>query len=866
MNSVLNRASRNFLWQHPWQLTLAILGIALGVAVVIAIDLAMESSLNAFNQAGKAFSGTATYKIVAGDGGLDEKLYTRLRVEQGIQNLSPVVSGYVQISEQADVGFSLIGIDPFIEKEFQSVWQTPENKSNTDGWLTRLIAEPNTVLISAQTASRLRLNINDDLTIDTDKGKRRLTIMGILSPNNAVSEQILSRLMITDIATAQEVLGLFGRLSSIDVLMDQHQPDAAPAPGRLSAYTPPLAITLAKIRQALPGNALLVSVDSQAQAVRQMTRAFSINLKALGLLSLLVGMFLIYNTMTFLVLQRRRLIGSLRAIGVTRRQIFTVIIGEALSLATVGILIGIVLGIALGQGLLTLISGTINAIYFRIDTASLMITPFQLGKGALLGITATLVAVLPPAFEATRISPVMVLMRSQLESDVHRLIKTANLIGGVFIIGGIALAYVSGKSIGLGLACIFLLLFGFAMLTPVFTLIFMKLMERVFGRFSGVLVRLPARMVSAEISRTGIAIAALMIAVAATIGMDLMIGNFRQTVANWVQTSLRADLYISLAGEKMPGARAEEDHRLKAIVAGLQGVKMLSSVLHTQMVTDGGLTKVSVFELNEKSRKGFIFKHKTGNALWNRFEQQQTVIVTEPYAYHHGVKIGGTILLQTDSGNKPFEVIGIYADYSGDQGHLAMSRQNYRHYWPDLGYSGIGVYARDGVDFKQLENQLGKLITGRQAVKSDRAIYQASMEVFEQTFTVTETLRWLSAAIAFVGVFSALMALQFERTRELGILRAIGVTPGQLAVLITGETGLMGLVAGLIAIPVGYIVAYLLIFVIYQRSFGWTLAFHFNAVVIYQGLALALIAATLAGIFPALKMAQTRPAEALRTE
>jgi putative ABC transport system permease protein len=306
---------------------------------------------------------------------------------------------------------------------------------------------------------------------------------------------------------------------------------------------------------------------------------------------------------------------------------------------------------------------------------------------------------------------------------------------------------------------------------------------------------------------------------------------------------------------------------------------MLSSVLHTNTAiakdgvsaeagagTERDFTKIAVFELNEKSRQGFIFKHKTDNKLWDRFEQQQTVIVTEPYAYHHGVKIGDKILLQTDRGNEPFEVLGIYADYSGDQGHLAMSRRNYRHYWPDLGYSGIGVYAKDGVDLQQLENQINKLLTGQQSVQSDQAIYKASMEVFEQTFTITETLRWLSAAIAFVGVFSALMALQFERTRQLGILRAIGITSGQLAVLITGETGLMGLVAGLIAIPVGYIVAYMLIFVIYQRSFGWTMAFHFNPGVIYQGLALALIAAMLAGILPALKMAQTKPAEALRSE
>jgi putative ABC transport system permease protein len=222
--------------------------------------------------------------------------------------------------------------------------------------------------------------------------------------------------------------------------------------------------------------------------------------------------------------------------------------------------------------------------------------------------------------------------------------------------------------------------------------------------------------------------------------------------------------------------------------------------------------------------------------------------------------------VRADQSELPFEVIGIYADYSGDQGHLAMSRQNYQRYWPDLGYSGIGVYAREGTDIKQLESRISKLLTAQQSVKSNQEIYKASMIVFEQTFTITETLRWLSAAIAFVGVFSALMALQFERTRQLGILRAIGITSRQLTVLIISETGLMGLVAGLLAIPVGFIVAYVLIFVVYQRSFGWTMAFYFDSGVLYQGLALAFIAALLAGVFPAMKMAQTKPAEALRTE
>lgn len=841
MSSVLNRASRNFLWRHPWQLALALVGIALGVAVVVAIELAMESALSAFDQTRKAFSGTATHRIVAGDGGLDEKLYTRLRVEQGIQQLSPIVSGHVRLPNDS---FKLIGIDPFVEKSFQSAWQ---QQYSDVGFLARLIAEPGTALISEQTAARLHLKVDDEITVKTGNGEHRLKIIALLSPPQAISEQALSGLIITDIATAQEVLGLFGRLSSIDALIDD---DASE--------------TLARIRQVLPANVLLLSADSQSQAMREMTRAFSINLKALGLFSLLVGLFLIYNTMTFLVVQRRRLIGSLRAMGVTRRQIFNLIINEAFWLAIAGTAIGIALGIVLAQGLLHLISGTLNAVYFRIDAASLMITPAQLVKGILLGIGATLLAVLPPALEATRLPPTTVLIRSQLESGVRRLIKVTGLAGGLFMLAGLALALWSGKSIALGLVGIFLLLFGFALLTPVFTLMVMKLVERVFGRISGILGRLPARMVSAEISRTGIAIAALMMAVAATIGMDLMIGSFRQTVQEWLQSALRADLYVSLPGEKTPAA-ASGDHGLKAKLAAHGDVQMLSSLLATNLIANDELTKVSVYELNPQARRGFTFKQAAAGTVWDRFEREQTLIVSEPYAYHHDVKVGQTIMLRTEEGGQPFEVIAIEADYS-DQGHLVMSRRNYERYWPDLGYSGIGVYAKPGVDLKRLEDQLGQRLKAPQSIQSNRAIYEASMDLFEQTFTITETLRWLSAVIAFVGVFSALMALQFERTRQLGVLRAIGVTPAQLTVLIIGETGLMGLAAGLFAVPVGYIVAYVLIFVIYLRSFGWTMAFHMNAAVVYQGLALAFGAALLAGVLPALKMMRTRPAEALRNE
>ncbi|MCK5478584.1 MAG: FtsX-like permease family protein [Methylococcales bacterium] len=842
MRTLLKKASRHFLFLHPWQLVLAILGITLGVAVVVSIDLALESSLNAFKQTTQALSGKASYRIIASDGGLDEKLYTRLRVDHGLQNISPVVNGYVQSTTTPENTFKLYGIDPLIENTFQSAWQ----QQYEDGDSLSLMTEPNTVLISRQTAQKMQLQIGDRFTITTDTGHHELKIIDWLPENDA--RELFEHLIITDIATAQELLGVVGKLSAIDVLIADEQ-----------------AAKIQRIHEALPTDVLLMPLNDQIESLRQMTQAFSINLTALGMLSLLVGMFLIYNSMTFLVLQRRRLIGCLRSIGVTRQQIFRLIIGEALLLAVIGTILGIVLGIILGNSLLPLISGTINAIYFPVDHSALIVNPLQIGTGFLLGIAATLLAVLAPAWEATKQSPHRVLLRSELESGVRRLIQSAALLAVLFILGGLNLIMFTGNNVSLGLASVFLMLFGFALLTPLITFVLMSVLEEILACSSSVLSRIPVRMVKSEISRTGCAIATLMIAVAAAIGMDLMIGSFRQTVSEWVQTSLQADLYVNLSGNMQATNKSAADHLLKQKLAKLNGVEMLSSVLRTQLISGNTLSKVSVFEINTKSKQGFIFKQQSSE-VWETFNRQNSVFVTEPYAYHHGFEIGDNIQLRTAQGEKAFEVIAIYADYSGDQGHIAMSRNIYQKYWPDLGYSGIGIYAEEGTNIVQLEAGVKQLLKPYQTVKSEQAIYKVSMQMFEQTFRITETLRWLAAIIAFVGVFSALMAIQFERTRQLGILRAIGMTPGQLSRLISIETGLMGLIAGLFAVPVGFIMAYLLIFVVYQRSFGWTMTFHFDAGVIFQGLLLALVSALLAGVLPALKMAHTKPADALRTE
>jgi putative ABC transport system permease protein len=151
-------------------------------------------------------------------------------------------------------------------------------------------------------------------------------------------------------------------------------------------------------------------------------------------------------------------------------------------------------------------------------------------------------------------------------------------------------------------------------------------------------------------------------------------------------------------------------------------------------------------------------------------------------------------------------------------------------------------------------------------VRANRSLRQASMEVFDRTFTITQVLRLLAIGVAFVGVLSALMSLQLERARELAVLRATGLTPGQLWGLVSLQTGLLGLLAGLFSVPLGVALAYVLVHVINQRSFGWTLQLAVTPMTLVQAVLLALVASALAGLYPAWKMARANPALALREE
>lgn len=840
---MLARAGLRYLLRHPWQLSLAVLGVAIGVAVVVAIDLANSSAHRAFILSQKAVSGTATHQLVGGPQGVPESIYRRLRVDLGVRASAPVVEARVSTlpgGEAPPVAMSLLGVDALAESELGRSL----GAGSVRGDVARLVAEPGTAVLTADRARALGLELEDSLRLRRGEREFELTLVGIVEPASGLDREGLAAVVLTDVATAQEVLGREGWLSRVDMALS----DSA---------------AVARVEEALPPGLRLLESGGRSEALAQMTRAFRLNLTALSLLALMVGGFLIYNTLTFSVIQRRGLIGGLRALGVTRGEIFRLLLLEGALLGAVGSVLGVLLGIALGDGLLQLVSRTINDLYYAVEVTRLRVEPGSLLKGLALGGGASLLATAVPAYAALRMPPRGALVRSLLEGRVRRAAPPLAAGGLVLTIGAALVLGIPSQSLLLGFGGLFLLLLGFALLAPLFTIGLTRVLLPVLRPVAGLLGAMAARSIRTSLSRTGVAVAALAIAVSATVGVGIMIDSFRTTVVHWLDNTLRADIFVSPgAGDHVP-----LDPSWAQRLGAIPGVAYVSLGRRVDLETPQGQIQVFALRIPRDSFAGFDLKEGEPARAQSAFFEEEGVLVSEPFAYRQGLSVGDRVTLPTANGHHAFEVVGIYYDYGSDQGYVTLSRDTYLRHWEDGAVTSLGIYLQPGaVPEAVLEQVRARLAGSELGAISNRALRAKSLAIFDRTFTITHVLRMLAVLVAFAGILSALMAIQLERARELAVLRATGLTPRQLFALVTTETGLMGLAAGLLALPLGVLMSTVLVHIINRRSFGWSMQLQVDPGLLLQALGLAVLAALLAGLFPAWRMARTPPALALRNE
>ena len=845
---VLFRASFGYLLRHPWQLTLALLGICIGVAVMVAVDLANESSRRAFLLSMDAINGEATHQIIAGPTGVDESVYANLRVEHGVRSVAPIVAGYVRY---ADTTLQVLGVDLFAEREFRNFSLSGRNENSVVGSRTgdgsaidvisSILTIPGALLTSERTAQTLGLESGDEFRVVASGREQDAVLAGTFSQEE---QGRLDNLLVTDIASAQQWLGMLGKLSRIDV--------------RIRADDTAL---LQRIEAVLPPDTQMLSAAGRTQTTMDMSNAFLTNLSAMSLLALLVGVFLIYNSVAFAVLQRRGLIGVLRALGLTRGQTFALILLEGIMLGVVGSVLGLVVGVWLGEQLLYLVARTISDLYFVVQVTDVSLETGSVVKGLMAGIGATMIAAAVPAIEASSFQPRLALTRSVLERRAGRSLPIVAGLGLFAASAAVFLLMISGDNLVAGLVALFLLILGFSLVIPIAVRSCSRVLAPLAGRLVGTSGRLAISGVGASLSRTGVAIVALAVAVSATVGVSVMVDSFRGSVSEWLGNTLQSDIYVGVP-------RGAMDPDLLPDLVAVPGIESYSTSRRTWLETEQGRVRLVVLRMAPGSYAGTAIRNGDEEDVWRQFDEEGAVLVSDPYAYRNNVGRGDTISLRTSGGDRAFHIAAVYQSYDSNDGAILMSRETYDVFFDDPTINSIGIYLGENADADRVMDQLRQVSAGRQALimSSNARIREMSLNIFDRTFVITDVLYWLAVGVAVIGILGAMLALQLEKARELAVLRAIGMTPGQMGGLVTIQTGFIGLLSGLAALPLGLLMAWVLIEVINRRAFGWQIDMSIDLGVLLTALMLAIGAALIAGIYPAYRAASARPALAMREE
>jgi putative ABC transport system permease protein len=842
MIPVTLRANVGYLLRHPLQLALALLGIGIGVAVIVAVDLANASARKAFLLSMDAVTGEATHQVIGGPRGIEESVYVRLRVEQGIRDIAPIVEGTAVVD---DASFTVMGVDLFAEQQmraFTGQAQTAgEDDTPGESLFRDFLTRPGAVTMARSTADQFGLQTGQNFQIRASGRTHSATLIGTFGEDDDAG---LQNLLVADIATAQVWLDSIGRLTRIDARIADGDDTA-----------------LLRLERALPDGYRVLSAAGRTRTTAEMSAAFMTNLAAMSLLALLVGLFLIYNSVSFSVLQRRSLIGSLRALGVTRGRMFSLILSEAAVVGSVASLLGVAAGMLLGERLLLLVSQSINDLYFRLNVTDVMVSPLSIAKGVAAGVGASLAAAAVPAIEAMSFPPRLAMTRSSLERRTGRLLPRVALAGLVTMLVAVAVLMLSGRSLVAGLFAVFLLILGFALCVPLAVRSASALLAPLASRIGGMLARMAVAGIGQSLSRTGVAIVALAVAVSATIGVSVMVDSFRGSVDRWLQQTLQADVYAGVQ-------RGSLDPALLRDIATLDGVEAFSTSRRVQLEDAGGRTQLIAIRMAPGGYAGTEIIDANPDEVWPRWERDDVVLVSEPYAYQQGVSRGDVVELPTDGGPRAFEIAAIYQSYDINASAMLMSRNVYERHFDDDRVDSIGLYLFDHADPEAIMVRIGEMSEGRQEIRfnSNARIRELSLEIFDRTFIITDVLYWLAVGVAFIGILGAMLALQLERGRELAVLRALGMTPVQLGSMITTQTAVIGLLSGIAAVPLGIMMAYVLIEVINRRAFGWQIDMSVAPGILLSAVVFAIGAALLAGIYPAARAARSQPAAAMREE
>jgi putative ABC transport system permease protein len=856
MWTLLREVSLRHLRLSPLRTLLVVFGIALGVAMLSAVLATNASLLAAFEDMVERVAGKADLTVAGGTTGVPGDLTGRISEVDGVAHAGATVEVVTRTPEPGSGTLLVLGVDFLGDPYFLPFAQTGEFQVVDDP--LAFANDPTAVLVNTRLARERHLTVGSALVLLTPEGEKTFHVRGLLEDDGGPASTFGGQIVVMFLDAAQITFGRGTLVDRIDVALEESADEA---------------LVSARIREVVSGKAQVERPRGRTRRLVSSLWVFQNGLNVSGLVALWVGMFLIYNAISVSVAQRRREVGILRALGVTKASATRLFCLEALLMALVGTAVGLAFGQTLARFALENVQSTIHRFILPIHPPVPEINGRIVLIAALASFATTLIGAYFPARKSARIEPVEALRATRASSVVSTPpVRTMSVLGLTIMALATLPAWLGGEVNGYIASTV--LLSGVTLVVPLAVVILRKLFGAVAERLLGIPARLALDNVERSLGRSAITAIALMLAVSTSITVATYAGSFQHSLLAWADEAFAADALITAGSPLVDRQHVPFAASMVARLEGVPGLASTNSVRSARVDAFGRHVDVSAMDtaayfraLERRGQKRTVVAGPEQFAVGALVDAPR-VIVSENLAKTHGLAVGDDVAITTPEGERLLEVYAVVVDYSSEQGWMLMDRRYYQAYFGDTQVDSIELFFSEAADRERVLREVrARLGAGDNLfVTLHAALREQLKDVARNVFALARAPELITFLVAIMGVIGTMLAAVIDRLREIGVLRAIGALRGQVVQLLVIEASFLGLSAALCGLTAAVPQGYIFLKVIGVATSGWSLPYLFPLESALRVTSIIVAVSALAGLLPGLQAARLAVRDALSYE
>jgi putative ABC transport system permease protein len=840
---------------------MTIAGISLGVAAIVSIGIVNKSVMRSFEDSINRVTGRAALQVTGAASGFPEHLIEQVQKVSGVEYAVPVIDTQGILVGAKERTLMILGVDVLQDGNIRDYKLSDESADIPDPLL--FLARPDSILLTRELAQREGIGIDQKIKVQTVQGIQTFQVRGLLNPEGP-AKTMGGNIAIMDYPAAQMAFGKEGRIDRIDVSLLRGED---------------LETVRDRIVRALPRGYSVVTPEGRTKQVELLISHFQKNINLISFIAVFVGMYLIYNAVSISVVQRRKEIGILRALGTTRKQIIALFLGETFVMAIVGSALGLGIGILFAKSAVGAVGQTVSELYMRTSISEIAVSTRNLIVGFLSGIAASLAAALFPALTSTRISPVSAI-RSIPYSEDGFFSSGKQKAAAVILVALAVVLLVLYKTFETSpwlhttqtiFASTICLLLGISLAIPSVLQSFLSLFHRTIAPRVGATGRLAGLNLQKNIGRNAVAAAAIFYGIAVFVSSAGIIYSTKQSVMEWIDSYVRGDIIVT-SGHPIATTGSQNIPMPVEMWKDIENVPgVLSADPFRKIYIDYQGRRILLLVLDIKRRieySPFKVARGTREDMARLLPNRNYIAVNEAIASQEHLKPGDTMTLPTPEGPVPFEVAVVNVDYSSDSGSILMDMYTYQRHWKEFLADSFSVKVADKNNVVAVRDEIARRFGNDRKLFAlpAREFKDEIKKVIDQGFAVNHAINVITMLIACLGIIVTLLASVMERTREIGILRSIGMLRLQVSRVVVIESMLLGVIGGLLGVCAGMLIGWMSLEGFLKSDYGASMQYHIDLISIFWALGLSTVLAALAGVYPARRAAKTNIVEALSYE